>query len=145
MTLQEKIQKTKEYLEKENELLYQLNYLEEKVKEEQQDCPHIEVLLHKGNNVNENVCRCLLCGARQSFLAKYKIDASAYSKEYDTTTYEGCDEKWEWIRVVAQSCLNEHPNLDAEGLTNYMNYLIQESVSYDESTKKELKLNEKIG
>ena len=145
MNLQDKIKQTKEIAEKEQELIYQIKGLEEQLKEEQQNCVHIGVLLHKGNNANENICRCLLCGARQSFLAKYQIDANAYLKEFDTTTYEGCDKKWEWLCLLAQGYLYENPNMDAKELTNSMNQDIRESILYDDGPKKELVLNEKIG
>ncbi len=140
MNLEEKIVKSMDLQRIKEEKIRELKEVTALVQDIEDNCEHILVYLGCFDFADtQGKCRCVMCGKMEESLyydPKYVIHAENYLPEYDTTTKEGCEAKFDAIQILARGFLRERPNQTLEELTTRMNSLIQESITYREEQNK---------
>lgn len=140
MNLEERIVKSMDLQRIKNEKQRELREVSHLVQDVEDSCEHILVYLGYFDFADtQDKCRCVMCGKREESLyyePTYVIHAENYLPEYDITTKEGREAKFDAIQILARGFLRERPNQTLEELTTRMNSLIQESIAYKEEQNK---------
>ncbi len=125
----EKIECTRQLVDRKKKLELELADLKEKMFQNQSECEHVSVIMKAIDSFPAYGCvyRCLFCGCYLSNVTEFYVDARNYLTEtYDYRDKVQCEEKFDIFQTKALEILNENPNMSIDEFVNIMNNFLAE-------------------
>lgn len=135
----EKIEYIRQLEIKKVELEKELSNVNKSIEEQKSSCLHVGVDLgYYGLYPSTgNKCRCLICGMGKGkeyfYEPKYIVDASNYLPHYNIKDEEQCNNKFDFIQILATGLLKENPDMSRQELVYRLKNFIQKSISISEN------------